>query len=71
MFRPAKQADVKFFRYTTHTPYLTSPLDGGIEQCTRPRGERILFGARVHDHNQRYLMPEAMNESEQEILIND
>ena len=57
MFRPTKQTDVKFSKYTLKTPYMMSPLDGGIDQCTRPRGERILQGARGHDPDKRYLMP--------------
>ena len=40
MFGPTKQTDVKFFRYTTHTPYLTSSLDCKIKQCTRVRGQQ-------------------------------
>lgn len=66
MFRQAKQTDIKFFRYTHSTPYLASPLDGGIEQCTRSRGEQILFGNRSHDPHQRYLMPQSTVDVESE-----
>lgn len=54
MFRPVKQTDVKFFKHMLHTPYLASPLDGGVEQSTRARGECILQGARGHDPDKRY-----------------
>lgn len=57
MFRPAKQTDVKFFKYMLKTPYLASPLDGGIEQSTRPRGENVMLSARGCDPDKRYLMP--------------
>ncbi len=67
MFRPAKQSDVKFFRYTLTTPYLASPLDGGLVQCTRSRGENILFDVRGRDANQRYLMPLAPDDVESEV----
>lgn len=67
MFRPAKQTDVKFFRYTHGTPFLMSPLDGGIEQSTRSRGEHILFKAGGRDANQRYLMPLPLNDIETEV----
>lgn len=70
MFRPTKQTDVKFFKYMLHTPYLSSPLDGGIEQCTRPRGERILQGARGHDPDKRYLMPVNDMQHDHESVIN-
>jgi len=67
MFRPTKQSDMKFFRYTLSTPYLASPLDGGIIQCTRSRGESVLFDIRGHDSNKRYLMPLSANDIESEV----
>lgn len=69
MFRPAKTTDVKFFKYMLKTPYLSSPLDGGIDQCTRARGEKILTGSRGCDPDKRYMMP-VCDLQENESLIN-
>lgn len=67
MFRPTKQTDVKFPRHITGTPFLMSPLDGGIDHSTRSRGERILFKSGGSDTNQRYLMPLSLYDIEPEI----
>lgn len=69
MFRPAKTTDVKFFKYMIKTPYLTSPLDGGIDQCTRARGEKILAGHRGYDPDKRYMLP-LDEHNDNESLIN-
>lgn len=63
MFRPAKQTDIKFFRYSFHTPHTMSALDGGIDQCTRTSGMNMLFG-KTHDPQQRYLKPVLVNDYE-------
>lgn len=57
MLRPIRQADYKFSKYLLSAPYLASPLDGGVEQCSRPQGDHILQGAHGHDPGRRYLMP--------------
>ncbi len=70
MFRPAKQTDVKFFKYMLKTPYLASPLDGGIDQCTRARGENVIAKSRGYDPDKRYLMPVNDMQDDNESLVN-
>lgn len=69
MFRPAKTTDVKFFKYMLKTPYLTSPLDGGIDQCTRARGDSV-FGTRGYYTDKRYMMPLTDTRDDDDSMIN-